>query len=668
MPGAAALLLARTTPATACTIAALRPRVLAVVVTLVILGGGAVAAVALRGDDEEPAASLEEVVEDQLRYLSPRSSALVAVDLRYREENWRHLDKLASRLLREYGATQGVDRDEIPRDLRTALRQLVSSAGLSFGDDVEPLLDGYLTLGVTVRPRRPLPARLVRLGELLEGGASFDAARGGYVRFPRPDPSRAGPGSRPPAIPRPRLIREADGTRVTRLEGQRYFEAVARRRDARPRIVAAYRTPGGDLERVVEKALDRSGEEDEPRKLEGYDKEVRLLGESIALVGDDTVVLTQGGEGGGVLPGARAGPLRAALDRAESGRGYPVSRLASARRQTGVDDPLVLATGDLSLARVVAQEPSLRRARREVAYLGAVRAIAAAVDIDSQRATGVLRVATEAARLREADLPVPPAGDLELPDTRLVAGASRDQSVTTTFAARVVRALFADSRFVRAVDRVERDLGIRFEDEVLRQFNCPSISVFDTPAQRFAARSCVRDPERMRRLLPRLVPHLPRLLTALQGLGDEGMLALLLVAPDAPLTPSLPLAAIEVRPATRRPGRAGERLYEISGLQDDVRNPLAQAGPERVVFGMIGERFVVASDREMARRVARMPTRRAEARAASAIRVPGPQLLASRPDDEPEIRSVARLLEELLVTVSATRSELTARGSLRFGR
>ena len=634
-----------------------------------ILGGAAVAALILRGGEDEPAAALESVVEDQLRYLSPRSSAVVAVDLRYREANWRHLDSLASRLLREYAATQGVDRDEIPRDLETALRQLVSPGGLSFEDDIEPLLDGYLTVGVTVGARRPLPARLSRLGELLEDGASFDPARGGYVRFPRADPDRVGPGSRPPANLRPRLIREADGTRVTQLEGQRYFDAVRRRREASaPRAVAVYRTPRGGLRRVVEKVVDRSGEDDGPRKLEGYDEEVRLLGDSIALVGDDTLVLTEGGEGGGTLPGASGAPLRAALDRAESGRGYPLGKLASARRRTGVDDPLVVATTDLRLARVVAEEPSLRRARRAVPYLRAVRAIAAAVDIDSRRATGVVRVTTDPGRLRESDLPVPPAGDLALPDTRLVGGASRDQSVTTTFAARVVRALFADSRFVRAVERVERDLGIRFEDEVLRQFNCPSISVFDTPAQRFGARSCVRDPERMRKLLPRLVPHLPRLLTALQSLGDEGMLALLLVAPDAPLTPSLSLAAIEVKPSPGRSGPARERLYEITGLQDDVRNPLAQAGPERVVFGMIGERFVVASDKRLARRVARLATRKVDSRAASAVRVPGPQLLASRPDDEPEIRTIARLLEELLVTVAATRSELTARGSLRFER
>jgi hypothetical protein len=138
----------------------------------------------------------------------------------------------------------------------------------------------------------------------------------------------------------------------------------------------------------------------------------------------------------------------------------------------------------------------------------------------------------------------------------------------------------------------------------------------------FGARSCLRDPAAMRKLLPRLAPHLPRIVTALQALGDEGLLALLLVAPDAPLTPALPLGAITVEPPAAASAGGRESLYEIRGLRDGPTRA-ARAGPERVVFGMIGDRFVVASDRRTARRVAGLRTRPRNARAASTTRVPG---------------------------------------------
>ena len=170
----------------------------------------------------------------------------------------------------------------------------------------------------------------------------------------------------------------------------------------------------------------------------------------------------------------------------------------------------------------------------------------------------------------------------------------------------------------------------------------------------------------MRKLLPRLAPHLPRILTGLQGLGDEGLLALLMVAPDAPLTPTIPLAAIEVRPPGRDAARPRESIYEITGLHDNLADRVAQAGPERVVFGMIGDSFVVASDRRMARRVAGLPTRPREGRAASITRVPGPQLVGVAPGDE-EAAAVARILEELVIEVSASGRALTARAELGFG-
>ena len=638
---------------------AVRSRVAAVVAAAVLLVAAVVTVALLSGDEEEDRASgrVADAAGRQLSYLARDSAAVLAVDLRYEKRNWGHLRTVASRVLREYRSIQGDDTASVPPNLTGLLNSLTGFAGLSFENDVQPVLDGYLAMGIALPPRRPLPERLARLGDLLgeEGAASFSPQQGGYVRYPALPPR---PGGRPP---RPRLLREQDGTPVTQAEGQRYFEAIRRREEAsEPRTVVAYRTPGGGLRRIVEKVF----EGDAPKKLDGYD-DVRLLDQSSALVGDDTIVLAQGGDTRANAPRAASPELRRALDRARAGRGFPPARLERAQRRSGSEDPFVLATGDLRLGRIVADEPNLERARRAVPYLAAIRDFGAAVDLHSDKAVATARIATDASGLRASDLPVAAPGKVELPVTPSIAGASRDQSVTTSFAARVARELFAQSGFVRAVERAERDLRIRFEDEVLRQFDCPSISVFDARSGSFGARSCLRDPAAMRELLPRLARHLPRIVTGLQGLGDEGLLALLLVAPDAPLTPTLPLGAITVRPPAGDEARGKESLYEIAGLRDSATRA-ARAGPERVVFGMIGDDFVVASDRRTARRVARLTTRERGVRTSSSTRVPGPQLVGGARGGD-EATAVARVLRELVVDVSADRSALIAKAELTFG-
>jgi hypothetical protein len=389
---------------------------------------------------------------------------------------------------------------------------------------------------------------------------------------------------------------------------------------------------------------------------------VQVYEDNAALVGDDTLVLTEDDD-----DGRRA--LMAALDRGRGGEGFPAARLADAERETGVDDPFVLATGDLSLAGAYVEEPSLRRARREVPWLRAVRNAAGALRLEEDRADLVARVVTDASAIGARDLPVGPAGELELPLTNVLAGASRDQSYTTTFASRTARALFAGSRFARAVERTERELGVRFEDEVLRQFSCPSASVFDPETERFAARSCLRDPERMRRLLPRLAPHLPRILTSMQALGDEAMAALLLIAPDAPLTPSFvtSLAAIAVeRFRDDEEPPADERLYVVTGLRDERGSGVAQAGPDRVVFGMIGDAFVVGSDGAMARRAAKMRTRGVDERAGSVIATPLRPLLDQAGRDGSPDAALLDVLGDLRLTATADRDGLTARGRISF--
>jgi hypothetical protein len=442
------------------------------------------------------------------------------------------------------------------------------------------------------------------------------------------------------------------------------------RREGRPdweqpdaAAIAVYRTEKGDLRRIVDKVA----EGDRLKPVPGHE-DARMIDDDLALVGDDTLVFASYSVGG--LDG-----MRGVLDRAKADRGFPLERLANAERDVGVEDPLVLATGDLTALRPELAESNLRRAQEEVPYLRALRRASAALTVHEDRLEGIAHVITDPNALRDEDLPVAGAGDLELPeDPARIVGASRDQSRTTVFASRLVRAAFADSRFARAVARTERALGIRFEDEVLRQFDCPSASALEPRGRRlgddpnlrgqpFAARSCVRDPERMRRLLPRLEPHLPAIVKGLQGLGDEGLVGLLLIAPDAPLTPSVPLAAVDARPLPGGPQE--EQLYEISGLHDDPRSEVAQAGPERVVFGLIGETFVVASDRAMARRAAAMKTTRLEQDAGSAIRVPAARLLERRGASDEE-RALARVIREVTVTFDATRERTTARARIPF--
>jgi hypothetical protein len=152
---------------------------------------------------------------------------------------------------------------------------------------------------------------------------------------------------------------------------------------------------------------------------------------------------------------------------------------------------------------------------------------------------------------------------------------------------------------------------------VLAQFNGPSASIA-TPDGDFAAVSDVADPDAMRALLPKLAPRLPSILRGLQGLGNTGLVALLLMAPDAPLVPgALPAlgGGIEVRPVSREPD-----LYEITGLDTERLGEPEFAVPS-VVFGMIGDRFVVATTLGEARRVADMDVSEVDgARGAAVLR------------------------------------------------
>jgi hypothetical protein len=563
------------------------------------------------GDEEATDSRVAASVEQHLRYLDARSSAVVAIDLRYDGRNWAHLRAHASRGLRAYRAALPADeRTEIPPNVTGALNLLVGYAGLSFDRDVRPLLDGYLVLGFTQRPVPPLP-------------------------------------------PDVQALRRKPPDELTIDEQNRISDAqLEQERAAEPLVAGVYRSGRGGLRRVVE----RLAEGERLKPLEGHEDVVTL--DNVAIVGDDTLVFAESGDDDDDVAG-----LRRVIEAAEDGEGFASSRVADAERAAGLEDPFLLMAGDRTIARAWVDEPSLRRATEQVPWIGAIRSVAGAVRLDEGGADMAGAVSTDPRALSDDELPVAPAGELDLPrDDRAVTGASRDQSVTTTFLARTARALFADSDFARAVERAERDLGVRFEDEVLRQFSCPSLSRFDPVGERFAARSCVKDPERMRELLPRLSRHLPRILTTLQRLDAEGLVGLLLVAPDAPLTPSFAqVAQIAVDALGGRDD--DEMLYEVTGLRRQL-GELAQSGPDELVFGLIGDTFVVGSDRELAREAADLEGERLAEPAASAIRVPGRLLSDDLDPESPDARAFAEVVRELRVTASADRSALRVRGRL----
>jgi hypothetical protein len=534
------------------------------------------------GEDSPDSQPVAESVSEQLGYLEPQSSLVAAVDLRFAEENWEHVQTLVSRGLREY---RNVDPDaglEVPPNLDGALNQAAGFAGLSFEDDVEPLLDGYLVVGLTVVGVEP-------------------------------------------------------GSGAGEVEPEQ-------------RTVVTYRTKSDGMQEVIGKLT----EGDELRRIPGHDGAL-LIDSSSALIGGDTIVFVDAPDGDG--PDGASDALLAALDRAESGKGFSADELETAQEQTGSTDPLILSAGDLSLGGLLIEGPGLRRAIEDVPLLGAVQSTSASVDIDEEGLRSALRIATDPGQLTAEDVPLGASGPIELParDDAIV-GASRNQSATTVFATKLARSLFADSQFVRAVEATERKLDIDFEQEFLRQFDCPSVSVLDaTDTRRFAARSCVQDPERMRALLPRLAPELPKILTALQRLEGEGLVALLLIAPDAPLTPSFGdlLAAIELKPLGGPEGEDSEQLYELRGLRDPGSR-LAFSGPDRVVFGMIGDDFVVGSDREQVSEIADVETEKYPDEAASATTVPAPVALAATDEVAGELAS--RLIGDLSVSASGDRS------------
>jgi hypothetical protein len=230
--------------------------------------------------------------------------------------------------------------------------------------------------------------------------------------------------------------------------------------------------------------------------------------------------------------------------------------------------------------------PELARLR-ELPWVAAVRTAGVAVSFRDDRVVVDFALNTDPDRIDAGDLPL--ATGAEPPEVLRrdgqILGGNRNQSLTTAFLFRLAELRFPDSRFVLDVHQLERELGIDFVAEVLRQFNGPSASAVSPDGETFAARSKVRDPEALRQLLPRLAPHLPRLVEGLEALRSEGQALLFLFAPDV-LALQSPRVSVE---------RVGE-LWRVSGLTGE--------GPDQLFFGVLGDVFVVASDAAAARRVA----------------------------------------------------------------
>jgi hypothetical protein len=552
---------------------------------------------------------------ESARHLDPRSDAVVALDLDYESANWEQIKRLYARVI-ESGA---VSDDElggfVPPTLEGALGAASASAGLSFADDVKPLLGGTLYAGVRVEPAEPLSPQSRDILERLDDDAT-DFRRDEVRYFDR------------------------EGRRLDNAAVDRALDEDASRE---PAVTATIVYEVGDadaLDRVIEKLR---GQGLRPQPIPGAEDAVSVT-DGVAVVGGDTIVVVVAADG-------------ETSDRLLRERVAP----GDAPEAPALDGDFVALRAAPTLLGLLLDRDELRQALETTAG-AALRGAEARLRLSDDAARADARVDFEG--LADDELPLPPAGAIDLPAGEAIVSGSANQNVTTAFLARLARELYPDSRFVGRVEALEEREGLRFEDEVLRQFAGPSFTVmrprgfeeFD-----FGARSTLRDPAAMRELLPRIAPALPGILEALQGLGSTGLTSLLVVAPDAPLTPAAfgLLAAIRV---SRLPGGATEELYEVTGLDERGFRP----GPDRVVYGLIGDWFVVASSAELAREVAAMPTEPAP-EAGTRLQVDVARLLEQAGDDE-DARIAQALIAAAAASASAEDGDIVADAEITWSR
>jgi Protein of unknown function (DUF3352) len=328
-------------------------------------------------------------------------------------------------------------------------------------------------------------------------------------------------------------------------------------------------------------------------KVEGVEPSGEAHGARIYTVPDDGGALAV--EGGILVVADTPETLEEALARADGDGGLTEEGLGEWLADLPDDAPVRVAgrgSGFLDVEQLARF--------RGLPWVDAVRSYGVAVAASDDELHVDATLNTESDDISEDDLPLATGDDTPevFERTGEISAGNRDQSRTTVFLLRAMRHAHPDSDFVRQVDELEQELGIDFEEEVLRQFDGPSTSAVSPDGQRFAARSEVSDPEALAEAMDALAPHLPRLITSLQGLQSEGMALLFLFAPDAPVALQ-ELDQVMVHPPAEPGG-----LYHATGLTGD--------GPAELYFGLVEDVFVVASDEEAARTVAEEPTIEAE--------------------------------------------------------
>lgn len=334
--------------------------------------------------------------------------------------------------------------------------------------------------------------------------------------------------------------------------------------------------------------------------------------------------------------------VRQAVDRRAAGNGLDEETFEAAL--DGLPEgALVRVYGDPS---VLGGRAELERLR-DLPWFAALDTVGAALTFADEELRIDAVANTDVAALSEDDLPL--AAGSESPELVLsdqeISGGNLNQSVTTVLLLQVAEAVAPDSRFVRDVHALEQELEVDFADEILRQFDGPSVSLISPDGREFAARSVVRDPERLRAHLAELAPVLPELIQDLNGLQSQGLALLLLFAPDAPALPSA-LIQVQVEEPTSPDG-----LYHVTGLTGD--------GPAELWFGLDGDVFVVASDEQRAHAIADAETEGVDgARGAGVTRVGAAavrEVLAAR------FGSERASFGALIASLEASTQELRAR-------
>jgi hypothetical protein len=481
-----------------------------------------------------------------LSYLGSDTSVIALVTTDLESEQVRSLDENVVRPLGESG-------------LEEQLRRIADDSGISYENDVKPLLGNDVAIGVVERPAS---------GE--EGDLTFVAA-----------------------------LETKDAERLREVANRiAFFEPAGEE-------------GGATLYRITQST-------------------------AFAAVEDDVFVI---------------GDTRETLERA----------LARRDGGDGLDDDAVGARltdlpGDAAIRVAGETDVLLRRDAldqfSDLPWIAALRSFGVAISADEGELRIDATLNTDPDDVNEDDLPLATGDDTPevLDRDREIAGANSNQSQTTVFLLRAARAAYPESRFVREVDALEEELGIDFEQEILRQFDGPSVSAVSPDGRRFAARSEVSDPEELARAMRALAPRLPALIEGLQGLESEGLALLFLLAPDAPIATTR-LAQVNLEEPADDDG-----FYHVSGLTGD--------GPSDLYFGVVDDYFVVASDEESARAIADEET--IEAEGAQGTGVLRADLAALADEAEERLGFPAASFSELVGSLEASEERLRARLRVEF--